>query len=237
MNLSYIFEKLTNIFQPLLFGTLSLLGVAFATFIGAWAAFKLERYYRRVEVRKEQFEKARRVQLTLFENWGILNEIKSKLDDIRDDELRSIKLGFIEVQHHGLDIDIDSVLFLMDENQIDLLHKLVQARSRFNIVLSTIKEHRRIYNQLYPSSGVELMKIKESPDKYIKDAESKRFSTKMNQLQLIVNTLYDAVPVAEEATKEALLRFESFLRDKFSDRSTFLALLEPLKDRQNDTTT
>jgi hypothetical protein len=217
-----------DLFQFILSGGASLVSVAFATFVGAWAAFKLERYYRRLEVRKEHFEKARKVQLALFENWGILNEIISKINDFKDDDLRSIKLGFIEVVHHGIDIDIDSVLFLLGEDQLNLLHNLVRARSKFNIVLALIKEHRELFEELYPSSGVELYKIRGNPEEYFKNGEHKKFSSKFDQLALIGNNLFENVPLAEEQTKKALLDFEEFLKGTFGDQITFMDLLKSI---------
>jgi hypothetical protein len=142
--------------------TLYISTTVLATFLGASAAFYLERRAKQKENNRASLASANRALFILSRQFGILNQVRNQvINPVRNDPGAWINMpAVLPKTHDDLRYDIGSLQFLLESGDPNLLTELLMEEDRFFEAIKTINERSRKHsNELQPKLAA--MGIKE----------------------------------------------------------------------------
>jgi len=120
--------------------------VFFATFAGAWSAFQIDKKHKEYKEKKQNFRAGKRAQFALISQYQSLMAVKTQhLDQKKEENTRFMTLlPFSHFSSHQL-VNIDSLLFILDESDANLLNELSVANQKFQSVLGLIEARNNVH--------------------------------------------------------------------------------------------
>jgi len=127
---------------------LNLIATAVATFVGAWAAFQLQKSHDRAKEIKQRLDAGRRAQFALVAQSNVLYTLRTvHLSPLRDHPGRHILLKALTSFQRIPNIDLSSIDFLFDSKDADLLNRLLDCDNKFATVVGNLEQRFAIYTR------------------------------------------------------------------------------------------
>ncbi len=132
-------NAVTTLFPP--FASLA------GTFLGAWFAFRLQNQKKEQEKHSERLAVANRAIFTLA---GQLNKLvlirKQLIDPYRDSRARFLDMPPAQpVDLEGINVDVDSVSFLLETDTPDLLGDITIADAKYHATIDAVDTRSRLH--------------------------------------------------------------------------------------------
>lgn len=172
------------------------------TFIGAYSAFKLDQNHKKNQENKKNFIAAKRTQFVLVNHYQTLHNIKKQaLDEIKDDENRWILLKPLGSYSKYLQMDIDSLVYILDTEDANLLNELLVANDRFETAIGTLQMRNNVHLGFQK-------KLAEEGEKAFDDATT-------TILKDLTDQLYSAVDDSITTNLALFDKLKTFIKEKF----------------------
>lgn len=128
--------------------------IGFATFAGAFFAFKIEKNYKERQEKIKNFRSGKRAQFALMSQYqSLLPAKRDNLDPLEKDKNRHITL--LPFPHYSQydKIDIEALLFILDEPDKNILNELSVANNKFQTILGTIEKRNEEHEDFQKRSA------------------------------------------------------------------------------------
>ena len=191
-------------------------GIGLSTWVGAYVAFDLQRKREEKQLRTHQAASLRVAQFALVGHVGALLPIREYLEPFRSDKDRDIKLQPAVASFQGIpEIDLESLGFLLESHDPDLLNVLLDCQEKWNNVRALIElrfaEHRRFAVKLEAirsSAGLGQLVTGDQ----VRSAVGPEIS---NALRTVTDSLFEIVGAAMPANEAAFNRLAAHIAEQF----------------------
>ena len=123
------------------------------TFFGAWAAFKFQIAEQARKDKKGEAAAGRRALLVLCNQYGQTKRFYMQaLSKFKDDPFRWVTLQPFDAFHSFLRLDVNSLGFLMDCSEPNIIQEVLLAEEAFLVLVTTVHQRNDVHlNQ--PKNG------------------------------------------------------------------------------------
>jgi len=176
-------------------------GIVVSTFVGAWAAFRLQTQTEEAKTRAGNAGALRRAQFALVEQFNVLETLRrGHLGPLRADPNRDLLLGPLAFFYEIPSIDLSSLAFLL-ESSPNRLQTLLMCQNLWNSVIGLLRqqsrEFRRYQARMDEAVRAGLMAPREPPQK-IRDLVGPEIT---GALRTLTDGLYEKLDQALEANE------------------------------------
>ena len=210
-------------------GIIGLIGTLFATFIGAWLAFRFARIQRDREKIEKEVAAGNRALFTLTQMYDqTAQHQKEIVDEVRKKPLPWFSLPVALPLNENLSFDTQGLLFLL-QGSARVFQQLLLEESRFKLLAYKVEEHRTTnYTLVWPR--LEGAGIKLGEARSVEDLKNILGPAGVNRLKVIgegiikncddnVVSLKNAILDLRPALKK-IYPDEKFIDFKFDDTAT-----------------
>lgn len=181
--------------------------VFLGAFFGAWAAFQFQKSWEKSKQLAYDLRSGKRAQFALMSQFQALILLrKQHLNDLKDDPERHIKLHPITSKLDVQKVDINSLLFILDTNDPNLLNEVMVSQHSYEIYAELI-EYRNTFHSNFQQrlSQIGDSALDEGTNKILED---------------LTNNLYEIVEHSINLNQDASERLGDFLTNyiKFKTR-------------------
>lgn len=121
--------------------------VFLATFFGAWAAFQFQKRWEQTKQLTQDLRSGKRAQFALASQFQALNNLNNQyLSEHRDDPDRYLNLHPLTVHLEFQKVDIDSLLFVLDTDNPDLLNEIMLAQNNFQTAMGVLEQRNNYHS-------------------------------------------------------------------------------------------
>jgi cbb3-type cytochrome oxidase subunit 3 len=177
--------------------------IAFATFIGAWVAFQLQKHHKKTQQEAAQLAEGRKAQFTIATQLNALKNIRKQyLNPLRDDPDRALKLTPFSVHAHFPQLDIVALEFMLESDGAQLLNELVVSEHMFITLIGALgqrNEHHEMMQRRIAEMG---------PDKALDQAT-------VQILEDMTNSLYGLADDAIDNLTAGFQKLRTYLVSRF----------------------
>ena len=118
-----------------------------ATFFGAWAAFQFQKSWEKSKQLTHDLRSGKRAQFALISQFQALKNLnKQYLSDLRDDPDRYLKLHPLTVHLEFQKVDLDSLLYVLDADNPDLLNEIMIAQQNFQTAMGVLEQRNNYHS-------------------------------------------------------------------------------------------
>lgn len=191
-------------------------GIALSTFVGAYAAFRLQTKREELEIRSKRAASLRTAQFALVAQANSLQSLLTEhLDPLRTDPDRDVKLKAIANFLETPAIDLASLGFLLESTDPDLLNVLLDCQNKWNTVngLTTqqFSERRRFLEKLVEVRGSKAVGQQVTRDELRADVGPEISGALLS----VTDSLYSTVDHAVAANEESFKRLAEQIAKQF----------------------
>jgi hypothetical protein len=163
------------------------------TFFGAWAAFQFQLYDKVRSDKKGESAAGRRALLALCNQYGHTKRYYNQaLDEHKNDEFRWLKLQPFDAFHSFLRLDVNSLGFLLDSPEPNLIQEVLLVEEAFLELVTTVHQRNDVHlNQL--QVVIQKLAVLPSDEEKIKEIFGQRLVTVLKDLTDSTYDLADAV--------------------------------------------
>lgn len=179
------------------------------TFFGAWAAFQFQISEQARKDKKSEAAAGRRALLVLCNQYGQTKRFyKQALSEFKDDPFRWVTLQPFDAFHSYLRLDINSLGFLMDSSEPNIIQEVLLAEEVFLELVTTVHQRNDIHlNQLQlATQKLELDSLPAS-DEALKELLGQRLVAVLKDFTNSTYDLADAVLIHNETIFKRLNAF------------------------------
>ncbi|WP_424947045.1 hypothetical protein [Candidatus Spongiihabitans sp.] len=191
--------------------------VFLAIFFGAWSALQFQKSWEKSKQITYELRSGKRAQFALMSQHQVLISLnKQYLSEWRDDSDRHLKLHPLTASLEFQKVDIDSLLYILDTNDPDLLNEVMVAQQSFQTAMGVLEKRNKYHTDFQQRAAK------------IGDAALDKATVAI--LGDMTNHLYTTYEDALRLNKEAAKKLEIYLKDyvslkksihrKFSKRKT-----------------
>jgi len=130
--------------------------IAFATFIGAWIAFQLQKHHERKKERLSNIAAGKSAQFAIVTQLNSLKNIhKQYLSPLERDTDRALKLTPFSVHAEFPQLNLESLQFMLEGEGAQLLNELMISEHRFVTLLGSLEQRNIRHEQMQRRLAVE----------------------------------------------------------------------------------
>jgi len=191
-----------------------------AAFAGSWYAFRLSDNARARQTVDEQVAAINRAQFVLIRQWNLLRNFQAQIvDPFRNDPARPISMRpQLPVEETPARIDVDSLSFLLETDDRELVFRLLLEQQRFETAIRAINERSRLHiGEVQPRlvAGSILEK-----SEYVEDqVEAAVSSHRLLLLRRATDAVVEQVDLTLVSTQAMATEFQSAMKLRFPARS------------------
>jgi len=186
------------------------------TFFGAWAAFQFQIAEQARKDKKSEAAAGRRAVLVLCNQYGQTKRFyKQALSKFKDDPFRWVTLQPFDAFHSFLRLDVNSLGFLMNSSEPNIIQEVLLAEEAFLELVTTVHQRNDVHlNQL--QLAIQKLGLDSLPasEEKIKELLGQRLVVVMKDLTDSTYDLADAVLIHNEAIFN---RLNTYLNMHYSD--------------------
>ena len=120
--------------------------VAFATFVGALSAFQIEKSHKRHLEKLQNFRSAKNALFTFSSQYQALFAMnRQHLLPHKEEELRAFTLIPFSNFTETPEIDLNSLLFILDSDKPNLLNEIIIENQKFQSTIGVLNERNRVH--------------------------------------------------------------------------------------------
>lgn len=120
--------------------------VFLATFFGAWAAFQFQKSWERSKQLTYDLRSGKRAQFSLLSQYQALKNLnKQYLSTLINDPDRHLKLHPLTVHLEFQKVDIESLLYILDTDNPDLLNEIMVAEQNFQTAMGVLEQRNNYH--------------------------------------------------------------------------------------------
>jgi hypothetical protein len=185
------------------------------TFFGAWAAFQFQLYEQARSEKKGESAAGRRALLVLCNQYGQTKRYYHQaLDEHKSDEFRWLKLQAFDAFHSFLRLDVNSLGFLLDSNQPQLIQEVLLAEEAFLELVTTVHQRNDVHlNQLQVALQKLGLDYLPSTEEKIKEILGQRLMTVLKDL---TDSMYDLTDAVLSHNEVIFKRLNDYLNKNYS---------------------
>ena len=132
----------------------SFLLIAAGAFVGAFVAFRLEKHHESRKKQEAQLSAGRRAQFVLISQFNMLEALdRQHLAALRNSPQRVLALRPVAITHQVPRLDVDSLTYLLESDDPDVLNVLLVGEQSFESVLGLIEERNQWHNRFQSRLG------------------------------------------------------------------------------------
>ena len=177
-----------------------------ATFFGAWAAFQFQKSWERTKQLSHDLRSGKRAQFALMSQYQALKNLdKQYLSEHRGDPDCYLKLQPLTVHLEFQKVDVDSLLYVLDTSNPNILNELMVAQQNFQTAMGVL-EQRNDYHSNFQHRATQ-----------IGDAALDEATIAI--LRDMTKHLYDMFEDALKLNEDVAEKLKSFLDDYVSFKS------------------
>ena len=121
----------------------------FATFLGAFFAFQLNKVKSKNEEDTQRYAVCLKAQFSFYQYYQTIFNIKSQfLDTVENDRQREMKIKHISFCDNFLELDINTLSFILTTKKPDLLNKIINAYQNCIAAIDSVKERNGQYRRV-----------------------------------------------------------------------------------------
>ncbi len=181
---------------------LDLTKMAFATFVGAFFAFQIDKSHRRYLEKLQNFRSAKNSLFVFVSQYQALFAMNRQhlLDKKKEkEELRAFTLKPFSNFFKTSEIDINSLLFILDSGSPNLLNEIVIANQKFQSTIGVLSERNKVHLKFQ-----ELVATTGNVDPSTKEI-----------LISLTNSLYESFEDSMETNIEMVPKISTFLKNYY----------------------
>jgi hypothetical protein len=179
-----------------------------ATFFGALSAFQLQKNWERTKQKEKDFNSGKRAQFALVTQYTVLfNLNKQYLEEKRNDHNRFLTLLPLTVLPNFQKIDVDSLLFILDDgDDANLLVEIVVAEQKFITAMGVLEQRNKCHSDFQKRAA------KSSKKEALDDAT-------VIALKGMAEDLYGTFDDAFSSNKDVFKKLGSYLKKKYPKKT------------------
>lgn len=118
-----------------------------ATFLGAWAAFRLDSWKEERSTKEKRVAAINSAIFSICLQVSQLGDIrKAVIDPVRESPVRHIEMrAVLGYKAEAIETDIDTLSFLLETDHRDFLLEYLVERNRFNSVMAALEERSELH--------------------------------------------------------------------------------------------
>jgi len=209
-------KNLLSLVEPVLTALVTLV----AAFAGSWYAFRLSDNSRARQTVDEQVAAINRAQFILIRQWNLLRNFQAQtVDPYRNDPARLINMRpRLPVGGTPARIDVDSLSFLLETTDRELVFRLLIEQERFETAIQAINERSRLHIEevqprLVAGSILERSEYSEG------QVEAAVGSHLLLLLRRATDAVIEQVELTLVSTQAMATEFHLAMKSRFPDRS------------------
>lgn len=186
------------------------------TFFGAWAAFRFELTERTRSARKDESAAGRRALLVLCNQYGHTKRYyEQALKEYVNDEFRWLKLQPFDAFHSFLRLDVNSLGFLLDSPEPNLIQEILLAEEAFLKLVTTVHQRNNVHlNQLQVAIQTLTADFIPSNEDKIREILGQRLVAVLKDL---TNSTYDLTESILKLNEVSFNRLNTYLNQHYPD--------------------
>ncbi len=190
--LIYFFSNMLSIILP----------VAFATFVGAWTAFYLQRLHERRKEFAAQMVAGKSAQFTIVAQLGYLRNIKHQcLDPQEDDPNRALTLLPYALHLKYPQLDLEALQFMLEDEGAQLLNELNVSEQRFITLIGALEQRNITHIEMQQKLAAGGLAALDQATRH--------------QLKDLTDSIYDLTDDARENLMKGFDRLKKYLEKRF----------------------
>lgn len=161
----------------------------FATFLGAYFAFKLNKIKSKNEEDTKRYTACLKAQFSFYQYYQTIFNIKSQfLDTFENDPQREMKLKHISFCDNFIELDTNNLSFILTTKKPELLNKIINAYQNCIAAIDSVKERNDQYRRVaslaqVSSDGTTTVSVTEA--RFLKDYTDIMYSQLPKTFKLI----------------------------------------------------